>query len=69
MVKASSIDAQDKQWQKEYDARTLADAEEIRSNSARLKGGPKRSKTNGKRNCCKGKSNGENCKTRKTCKD
>jgi len=38
MAKALSMDAQDKQWQKEYDARTLADAEEIKSNSARLKG-------------------------------
>ena len=33
-----SIDAQDKQWQRESDARTLAEAEEIKSNSSRMKG-------------------------------
>lgn len=45
MVKVMSYEAQEKQWQKECDARTLADAEEIKAKPARLKGAQSAAKT------------------------
>jgi len=45
MAKVSLMNAQEKQWQREWDARTLADAEEIRAKPARLKGAQQAAKT------------------------
>jgi len=56
MVKVLSMIEQDKQWQKEYDARTLADAEEIRSNASRLKGAKQAAKSMAKETAAKAKA-------------
>jgi len=49
MALGLSVAAQDKKWQREDDARTLANAEEIRSVPARLKGAVKEAKVMVKR--------------------
>ncbi|RKZ35768.1 MAG: hypothetical protein DRQ49_18890 [Gammaproteobacteria bacterium] len=41
---APRLTAQDKQWQREADARTLANADEIKNSPARLKGAVKEAK-------------------------
>lgn len=46
---APRLSAQDKQWQREDDARTLARAEEIRLSPVRLKGAVKEAKVIAKR--------------------
>ena len=47
MVRA--IDAQEKQWQRESDARTLAEAEEIKTDKTRMGGAKKEAKVMAKR--------------------
>ena len=46
---ATKINAQEKQWQRESDARVLAEAEQIRSNPSRLKGATAEAKVMAKR--------------------